>query len=172
MQAISPTSSPASTPSKSISSGSSHPNGGVGGGDHHHHHHGISTSSSPSSSHSRGLPKRLHALSFSKLKHVHAKTGSEAGSRGGGGKGGAGGVAGSVAPAQSDGDSASPVHSLDLEREEFPGGDAMLEVLTRLQTYQENMQMQLQVSKRMRTCIVRFCGLNTVLNLIECMKKK
>ena len=81
-------------------------------------------------------------------------------------------MAGSVAPAQSDGDSASPVHSLDLEREEFPGGDAMLEVLTRLQTYQENMQMQLQVSKRMRTCIVRFCGLNTVLNLIECMKKK
>ena len=59
------------------------------------------------------------------------------------GGGGAGGVARSSV-SEADG-SSSPVHSLDLEREEFPGGDAMLEVLTRLQTYQESMQLQLQV---------------------------
>ena len=42
-------------------------------------------------------------------------------------------------------DGASSPQSTDLEREEFPGGDAMLEVLTRLQSYQESMQMQLEV---------------------------
>ena len=143
IQAVSPTTSPATTPSKS-----SHPNGGVGG-DHHHHHLNTSTASSSPTSHSRVLSKRLHALSFSKLKH--SKT-SEAGSSGG--KGGAVGVAGSVSSARSDADSSSPIHSLDLEREEFPGGDAMLEVLTRLQTYQESMHMQLQVRESLRERLI------------------
>ena len=53
---------------------------------------------------------------------------------------------GSVSSIRSATDSSSPPHSVDLEREEFPGGDAMLEVLTRLQSYQESMQMQLEVS--------------------------
>ena len=52
---------------------------------------------------------------------------------------------GSVSSIRSATDSSSPPHSVDLEREEFPGGDAMLEVLTRLQSYQESMQLQLEV---------------------------
>ena len=52
---------------------------------------------------------------------------------------------GSVSSIRSTTDSSSPHHSVDYEREEFPGGDAMLEVLTRLQSYQESMQMQLEV---------------------------
>lgn len=135
--AISPTTSPNTTPSKS------HPNGSVGGD--HHHLSVAPSSSSPPTSHSRVLSKRLHALSFSKLKHAHAKTSEAAGSSSGHGKGVAGGVVGSVTSVQSDVDSSSPLHSVvDLEREEFPGGDAMLEVLTRLQTYQESMQVQLE----------------------------
>jgi hypothetical protein len=69
-------------------------------------------------------------------------------------------VAGSTVSVQSaEMDGSSPVHSLDMEREEFPGGDAMLEVLTRLQTYQESMQMQLQVSEKIAVTASRFCGL-------------
>ena len=64
-------------------------------------------------------------------------------------------MAGSVTSVRSDADSSSPLHSLDLEREEFPGGDAMLEVLTRLQSYQESMQMQLEVSKSLRIILLR-----------------
>ena len=61
---------------------------------------------------------------------------------------------GSVTSVQSATDSSSPHHLLDLEREEFPGGDAMLEVLTRLQSYQESMQMQLEVFiKSLCSCV-------------------
>ena len=152
MQAGSPTPSPAATPSKVSSSSLHHPNGGVGSSDHHHlgPSASSSSSSSPPTSHSRAISKRLQALSFSKLKHTHAKASSDAGSSGSSGVGGKGGdrAQGVAGSSVSEADGSSPVHSLDLEREEFPGGDAMLEVLTRLQTYQESMQMQLQVCKR------------------------
>lgn len=93
------------------------------GGGPSDHHLGGSHLSSP---HGR-LSKRFHAL---KLKHTKPDSSS---------------AVGSTTSIKSATDSASSPQSADLEREEFPGGDAMLEVLTRLQSYQESMQMQLEV---------------------------
>ena len=120
-QSTTPTSSPATTPSKTTLNGVAN--------DH-------SSTSSPTAMSSHGrLSKRFQALSFSKLKHVKSEGGAVGGASGNG----------SVSSLRSPADSSSPHHSVDLEREDFPGGDAMLEVLTRLQSYQESMQMQLEV---------------------------
>lgn len=119
-QSTTPTSSPVTTPSRSVHNGATND---------------LSLTSSPTTSSHNRLSKRFQALSFSKLKHVKSE-----------GTSGPGGGVGSVSSIRSATDSSSPPHSVDLEREEFPGGDAMLEVLTRLQSYQESMQVQLEVS--------------------------
>ena len=100
---------------------------------------GTHKSSSPKmTTPTRALTKRL-SHSISKMYHHH-------GNKPVGGRSDA--ASNSTLVRSSAGGSTDKVshdQSQDLEREGFPGGDAMLEVLTRLQSYQDSLQMQLDV---------------------------
>lgn len=82
----------------------------------------------------KALSKRLHNFSISKIyHHKHGAHGRDDGS------------AGATPTRKGVEDKGSHDQSHDLDREGFPGGDAMLEVLTRLQCYQDGLQSQLDV---------------------------